>query len=168
MRGAPGVHRDRAHKPRNGGERATDRATWVHDETTARLPFAARGVRPTIPRRIGHLVLAVYTLGLLAVMFVPVPDTPTYVPGGFDKLVHVALFLGLGFLTYWDLRAAGRPGLLPVVAAGVVLAALIELVQSLLPYRSGDAADLAAGAAGVVVGAWLAKLLFGAPGRGDA
>ncbi len=168
MRRAPRGYRDEAHKPRYGGDLAPHQSTWVHDHEAVDPSFAACAVRPPLPRGIGHLVLTVYTLGVLVVMLVPVPDTPTYVPGGFDKAVHVALFLGLGFLAYWDLRAARRPKLLPVVVAGVGLAALIELVQHLLPYRSGDAADLAAGAAGVMMGAWLAKLVFGARKRGDA
>lgn len=116
------------------------------------------------PRR---LILAAYLLGVLVVMFAPVPDTASYLPRAFDKVVHVGLFLGVGFLTYWDQAARRRPGLLWVVGAGVLWAVLIEVVQALLPYRSGDLADLAAGAAGTMAGAWAARLLLGAAASGS-
>jgi VanZ family protein len=96
-----------------------------------------------------------YVAAMLAALLLPVPDTPSYVPGAFDKLAHVGLFLGFALLAAWNAR--GSRGLRTVTAfgAGALLAALVEVVQSPLPYRSGDVVDLAAGVVGALLGATL-------------
>ncbi|NIM50254.1 MAG: hypothetical protein GTN62_05165 [Gemmatimonadales bacterium] len=104
-------------------------------------------------------VLAGYLVVLLALMLAPVPSTPDYVPGNSDKAVHVALFLGLGALAYWNLPRGSRRGFWPVVGVVASLAGLMELAQGLLPYRSGDVLDFLWGAAGALVGAGVAALI---------
>jgi VanZ family protein len=77
---------------------------------------------------------------------------------GFDKIVHLFLFAGVSFLVYWAQKTVGEPipGMATVVASA--LAAFIEIVQSLLPYRSGDFWDFLAGVLGALLGAALALL----------
>ena len=64
----------------------------------------------------------------LVVLFAPVSGTPSMLPPGFDKVIHLALFAGLA----WTGR---RPGL-PVVglAIGLVTYAVgSEVLQGALP-----------------------------------
>jgi hypothetical protein len=67
---------------------------------------------------------------------------------GSDKVVHFVLFGGLGALCY--LNRWPRAGWLWAAGTSVAAAALIEVVQLPLAYRSGDVWDLVAGAAGAV------------------
>lgn len=103
-------------------------------------------------------VLAAYVVVLLALMLAPVPGTPGYLPSNSDKAVHVALFLGLGVLVFWNVPRGSRRRFWPVVGIVASLAGLMELAQGLLPYRSGDVLDFVWGAAGALVGASVAAL----------
>ena len=72
-----------------------------------------------------------------------------------DKVVHVVMFLGFGWL--WLRAAPGR--VRAVVGGGVAFALAIEVWQSVLPIgRFGDpydvVADLAGLAGGVALGLW--------------
>jgi VanZ family protein len=114
-----------------------------------------------------RFILAYFGL-VLVVTLVPLPSKPEVaVLPGLDKLVHGALFAGLAFLLHRELR--GRPGS-PLLAAGLatLTAALIELVQQPLPYRSGDARDLLAGMLGAVVGAAVSVVTLRRRHRGSA
>ncbi len=104
-----------------------------------------------------RLVLATYTVALLAVTLAPLPG-PAYPPTAADKLVHLILFGGLAALLYGNFVGGRRgPALVASVIGSVSVAAVVELLQGLLPYRQEDLWDLVAGA----VGAVLAALLIG-------
>jgi len=95
---------------------------------------------------------------MLAALLLPVPRPPDYVPGDFDKLAHVGLFAGLGLLA--ALNARGARGRRALVALGgtVLFGALTEVMQGVLPYRTGDPLDLVADLAGGLLGALLGSL----------
>lgn len=91
---------------------------------------------------------ALWTLGILAACLAPGELVPVVEISLFDKLVHVALFAGFGFL--WLRVAPGRR--VAVVAWGFAFAVLIELLQNGLPiHRSGDPLDVAADAVGLAL-----------------
>jgi VanZ family protein len=99
-----------------------------------------------------RILLASYVVVLLGVTLAPVPGT-AYPPSGFDKLVHIVLFAGLAFLLHWNLHTGST---LTAAAGAIVLtmgvAALIEGVQGVLPFRNADEWDFVAGAAGAILG----------------
>ena len=49
-------------------------------------------------------VMRGYVAVMLAALLMPVPAAPSYVPGDFDKLAHVGLFLGFAGLAAWNVR----------------------------------------------------------------
>lgn len=104
-----------------------------------------------------------WTLLVFAVLSVPSSGVPSSGVPHLDKLVHVALFAGLGLLWMGALlpphgshrfrSAAGH-----VLVAGAVYGVLLEAYQGLLPAlgRSADVLDAAADVAGLL----LALLLY--------
>lgn len=102
-----------------------------------------------------HAILVLYVLVMVLVFLAPVPTGSWSVPAPdrFDKAVHFGIFLGFAFLYDLDRRpSAGRTLLVSFAFAGG-----IELVQWILPYRSGDWWDFTAGAVGAGIGAALAR-----------
>ncbi len=139
------VHGRRAHSRSPGG----------------RTPALIEALLDAIVRRL-RLVLATYTVALLVITLAPLPG-PAYPPTGLDKPVHFLLFGGLAALLYGNFVGGRRiPALVASVIGSVSVAALVELLQGLLPYRHEDIWDLVAGA----VGALLAAFLIGWPRRG--
>ncbi len=91
----------------------------------------------------------------LYVLFTPRTGGEGLFPGA-DKVVHALLFGLLAATTRW--RFGPLPaGLVAVVAYAVVS----ELVQGVLPTRSGDAYDVVADLCGVLAGWLLARRLRG-------
>ncbi|MDQ3224589.1 MAG: VanZ family protein [Gemmatimonadota bacterium] len=101
-----------------------------------------------------HTLFIGYVLAMVLVFLLPVPMTPLEEWRHVDKLVHFGVFLGFALLFYIDRASRTRWTLLTSFA----FAAVIELVQSVLPYREGDWWDFVAGAAGASVGAVLLLL----------
>ena len=97
-------------------------------------------------------ILAAYLIGLLAITLAPLPSRAFELASGSDKLVHFGLFAGFGVLLYWNMYSSRRPTLITVVGLTAVVAALIELFQTPLPFRSGDVWDLLWGVVGALVG----------------
>lgn len=92
--------------------------------------------------------------GLIAVVILslaplPAPDAPE----GSDKLGHVLAWLGL--TAWWGLLKPRR--VIVLVLGLLVLGAVLEGVQALLPWRQFEPADLAANLGGVLAGAALAR-----------
>ena len=94
----------------------------------------------------------------IAAWFAFIPTTPSAQAGGVDKVEHLLAFAALGmaaaFTTHSRLRDLVR------AAAGLMLyGGFIELVQTQLPTRQGDWADMLADGIGVLAGlafaAWL-------------
>lgn len=104
-----------------------------------------------------HVVLGCYVAGVLALTLAPLPE-PAYQLAsaqGFDKAVHTVLFGGFAVVVYWNLLPTAPPGLWQVVGPSAALAALVELLQAPLSYRTADVWDFFWG----VVGALAAYLV---------
>lgn len=121
-----------------------------------------------------RLALLGYGLLILALTLAPVPEELSSIARapGLDKVVHALMFGGLGFLGCWTI-ASPRPiltvGLALMLAWGT--AALVELLQALVPYRDPDLVDFWFGAVGAVVGVAAFRLgakLLGGRWRGGA
>ncbi len=75
-----------------------------------------------------------------------------------DKVKHIAAFAALALVG----RLCGRPSglnLLIVVGGLLLYGGLIEIVQTQLPYRQGDWADLLADSLGILLGSLLLAAL---------
>lgn len=103
-------------------------------------------------------VFVAYVALVLALLFAPVggPAVMRAWPIDADKLAHLALMSGIGFLEFWRARGTVARRIMAGTGWAVALAAATELVQTVLPYRSGDGVDFMAGAVGGVAGASLA------------
>ncbi|MDO9519205.1 MAG: VanZ family protein [Pseudohongiella sp.] len=72
-----------------------------------------------------------------------------------DKVVHCMMFAACGYLSA---RAwAGRFNLVLLLVGLLGFAALTEVLQTLVPGRSGDIADFLADAVGIFIGLWWFK-----------
>jgi VanZ family protein len=83
---------------------------------------------------------------------------------GLDKAVHAALFLGLTFLACWS--HGGRPGWGPsmrILACAAAFGAVVEVVQSMTGYRTGELSDWAADAVGAAAGILVARATLDRP-----
>ena len=103
-------------------------------------------------RRQRRLILASYALWVTVITLAPLPSGAGRLPWWFDKVVHFGLFGGVGFLVYFNLGYTARHRVMLVSGVAAVFAALIEIVQSPLAFRSGDVWDFVWGAAGGLVG----------------
>lgn len=107
-----------------------------------------------------HRAWRLALLALLAVIsfLALTPAPPSSIDSGWDKLNHLAAFAALalaaGFSAATSARHAGRSALALLVYGG-----LIELLQSRMPPRQGEWADLLADAVGILLGLGLAALL---------
>jgi VanZ family protein len=83
-----------------------------------------------------------------------IPVVPTGLPAHSDKVAHLLMYLGLGFLLAWWLHIAGRVGVrlfVTVLFIAAVYAALDELLQ--VPVgRTADIRDSLADVAGAIIG----------------
>ena len=111
---------------------------------------------PSVGGATARLVFALVVAGSLGVLFAPASDVPS-APPGVDKVVHLVVFAALALSGRW----AGIGG--TALAVGLLLYAVVsELIQALPALgRSASTADLAADAAGVLLGllvwAWAAR-----------
>ena len=109
--------------------------------------------------RIGGVVLLTLVLaGTLLPAFSIWPRTTVRYLMSVDKWIHGLMFL---FLTLWYSGQYARPAYWRIGAGLIVFGGVIELIQRILPFRSGDPADMAANAAGIVAGFVLAFAGFG-------
>jgi VanZ family protein len=98
-----------------------------------------------------HKAFVGYVMFMLLLFLLPLPGTPENTTKYLDKAAHFGVFMG--FAVLFHLGRPSRPA--SALLASVAFAAIIEVLQGLLPYRDGDWADLAAGAAGGTIGAAL-------------
>ena len=90
----------------------------------------------------------IWSLGVVAVLWMPPPETSTTEVPGLDLVLHFTFFFGLGVL--W--RRAGLGPITVIVGAGV-LAIVTELTQGFLPWpRTPSGLDAAADLLGAVAG----------------
>jgi VanZ family protein len=94
-------------------------------------------------------VLALLLLGCSWLAFAPNP--PPAADTGWDKLNHVLAFAALAFTARQGFPRASAASIVPALLAYGVF---IELVQSQIPARSAEPADVLGDAAGIAVG-WL-------------
>jgi VanZ family protein len=87
-----------------------------------------------------------------AVLFLAPVSNPVPAVEGIetDKLAHALLVGALAGLIRWNLPAGRRQAVVAVLLAGTY-AGLIELIQGMLAFRSGDVMDLLAGVLGAGV-----------------
>jgi hypothetical protein len=115
-----------------------------------------------------HVVLACYVAGLLVLTLAPLPGTAYRLASaqGFDKAVHTVLFGGFAAALYWSRLGGAAPGWWRVVGPSAGLAALVELLQAPLPYRTADVWDFVWGVLGALVAYLAARRVL--PGAGDS
>ena len=116
---------------------------------------------------------------MLAIAALSLRPLPVGLPGGSDKLAHLAVWSGLALAWSWSIGALGGPAL-RTATCGAGLAAAWgggdELLQSFVPWRDASFGDLAADLGGSAAGAlgWLwyrrwrpaGAVPGGPPGRG--
>lgn len=100
----------------------------------------------------GTVVLVAYVVGMMVAFLAPVPVLPLTDTGGIDKSVHLLLFAGFAFLY----RAGDVASMVATLLVSTAFAAAIEVVQSMIWYRSGDVWDVVAGVIGATAGSYLA------------
>jgi VanZ family protein len=95
----------------------------------------------------------IYAIGLFYAGVIDIGPLPKIPHLATDKLLHAGAFAGLSALIALALvdLALSRRQLVAAVASTAV-GALLELVQSALPYRSAELLDLVADAIGAVLG----------------
>ncbi len=104
--------------------------------------------------------MTLYLLGTVFLFLAPVGEPPgliAQIPVDSDKVAHFALLALLAVLIRWNLTAPKWRGTIAVIAA-CGYAAIIELLQLVLPYRTGDPYDLGAGVLGAIVGVGIVGL----------
>lgn len=105
-------------------------------------------------------------VAVTALMLLPRP--PSAADTGWDKLNHVLAFAGPCFAGLAALPRVTRQAAVQLAVGLVAWGGALELLQTQLPPRSGEWADLLADAVGVMVGgaAWaLAQWLLAATPR---
>lgn len=128
------------------------------------LAFAAPLVHGASARRRWRVVSVLLLLAVVALALMPQP--PTALSTGWDKMNHALAFCALGFA--WRLAfPAGWRQALGVALALLAFGGAIEVAQSFVPGRQADGIDLLAdavgGAAGLAMVAVLGWLLPPAP-----
>ena len=106
-----------------------------------------------------RLVFLAYVAAVLGATLAPLSSDTYDVVSGLDKLVHVGLFGGVAVLLCWNLNSVSPQTMRFVFLLTTAFAAVIELVQGQLRYRSGDFWDLLAGALGAILGVVFARVV---------
>ena len=103
--------------------------------------------------RIDRLLLATYLVALMGLLMIPIKGPDFQLLGmESDKWMHIALFGGLAVMLRWNL-ADSRHALIVSIGAAFVVAAITEVAQGLVAYRSAEFMDLVAGTLGAALGA---------------
>ena len=117
-----------------------------------------------------RILFGLYLVAVAVLCFARFPeseDVPKFLLGiPMDKIVHFLMFFPfpvLAYLAFDRYRGKRRASVLWTTAAllcGCAFAALTELVQSRLPYRSGDPADFRADAFALLLSSVLVLILI--------
>jgi hypothetical protein len=107
-----------------------------------------------------RILLLTYLAALIGLLFFPIggPDF-RWLGLDSDKWMHIVLFGGLAVMLRWNLVEFRRAFLISVGVASI-FAALTELVQALIVYRSAEFEDFLAGALGALLGGALAHFVL--------
>ena len=117
-----------------------------------------------------RILFGLYLVAVAVLCFARFPeseDVPKFLLGiPMDKIVHFLMFFPfpvLAYLAFDPYRGKRRASVLWTTAAllcGCAFAAVTELVQSRLPYRSGDPADFRADAFALLLSSVLVLILI--------
>lgn len=99
-----------------------------------------------------YATIIVSVLIIVAVL-IPGPNLPDVSVGGFDKLIHIAMFGSWALAVSYDYRSRSLRFWM-VFLAGILFSLLTEVLQLMVEGRSFDVYDMAADAIGLVCG-WL-------------
>ncbi|HWA74841.1 MAG TPA: VanZ family protein [Polyangiaceae bacterium] len=107
-----------------------------------------------------------YAAGIFYGGVIDIGPLPTVTFVATDKLLHALAFAGLAVLAFFGLGTGSlRRRQVLSVCLSTAAGGLLELIQTALPYRSGDWLDLLADAIGAVVGAaslgWVSRSFAG-------
>ena len=105
------------------------------------------------PRRRRSLLVLPAVAYAALIVFVstrPGGDIPSTGIAGGDKGLHVLEYFVLGALLLLPVRGLGWRGRLAALAVGIAFAAFDESLQTAIPGRFGDAADLAMDVVGLL------------------
>lgn len=110
-----------------------------------------------------YATLFVSILILIAVL-VPGRSLPDVSIGGYDKLIHIIMFMAWGVAVRLDFdRKSFRFALFFVL--GILFSAFTEIVQILVEGRSFDLYDMAADAVGLLIGLLISGPIVRLAGR---
>jgi VanZ family protein len=127
-------------------------------------------LKSTRRQRLLHAIAAVAattrTWRVLLMLFIVVvtwlaltPRAPAAVDFGWDKANHVLAFAALAFAAHLGYPAPPAARVLGPTAL-LAFGGLIEILQSLVPERSGEWLDLLADGVGIVCGAFIAAAVL--------
>ena len=101
---------------------------------------------------------ALASLLIIIAVLIPGKDLPDVNIGGYDKLIHMAMFAGWALAVRYDFDRSLNVFI--VFAAGLAFSAITEVLQILVEGRSFDIYEMAADAVGLVLGLWLGRPLL--------
>ena len=115
-----------------------------------------------------YATLLVSLLIIIAVL-VPGGNLPDVSIGGYDKLIHMLMFLGWALVVQYDFGTAPFTRLLLYLASGILFSILTEVLQIMVEGRSFDIYDMIADIIGLILGLliggpvvkWVKKLVHG-------
>lgn len=101
-------------------------------------------------------------LSLLIIIAVTLPGRklPDVHIGGYDKLVHMAMFFLWALAVHFDFNIEKRAHILFFLGAGVLFSVLTELLQIMVEGRSFDVYDMLADFVGLATGLLIGKPLI--------
>lgn len=104
---------------------------------------------------LGAMKYATLTVSLLIIVAVLMPgrNLPDIGIGGYDKLIHVGMFLLWGLAVRYDFNVRFR--FVPFLLAGIIFSLLTEILQISIEGRTFDVYDMWADFAGLFLGLWL-------------
>lgn len=102
----------------------------------------------------------VVSLLIVVAVLVPGRDLPDVHIGGYDKLIHMSMFLVWVLAACYDFGVKVRTRYLLFIA-GVLFSVFTEIIQILVEGRSFDLYDMAADIAGLVIGLLIARPVIG-------
>ncbi|UCG88265.1 MAG: hypothetical protein JSW71_06895 [Gemmatimonadota bacterium] len=109
-------------------------------------------MRLAVRRTLFYIYVALVLIATLA----PLSGDILHAAARYDKLAHLALLAGVAFLMLLSKDSARRQDIVAAVVLTAVLAGAIELVQGILPFRSAEPWDFAAGVVGAAAGTFAA------------
>lgn len=106
-----------------------------------------------------YATLVISVLILIAVL-IPGRDIPDVGFGGIDKIVHIGMFATWALAVRYDFDSKPFPTWI-VVLVGLIFSASTEVLQIMVEGRTFDVYDMAADAAGVIVGLLIGRPIVG-------